>query len=217
MVSKTYRILANAPLQMDYERVKDILSRGKLIALDGIANVLKKWNLFPSTIFGDFDSISNDTKKFFEENKVEIVYAPSQDATDLEKAIALCDERNAESIEIYNALGGRTDHTFGNLSFLKKCYRKNRPIKLYNEKECLEYLEDVSLSLKGKRGDPLAVLGFSEAYATSQGLAYDMKNYFLGLGKSESISNSLAFDKASLFIRGQALVIYSDGTHVLRI
>jgi len=216
MALRNFQILANAPLLVGYRKVKSILGKGNLIALDGVSNVLKKWNLFPNIILGDFDSISDDTKKFFLENKVEIIHTPSQDATDLEKAINLCDERKAQSIEIYNALGGRTDHTFGNLSFLKKCYRKNRSIKLYNQKECLEYLEDVTLGLEGKKGDLLAILGFPEAYASSHGLSYDMKDYLLCLGKSESVSNSLALARASLNITGQSILIYSENIRVLK-
>ncbi len=216
MISETYIILANAPLQIGSEKVKSLLSRGNLVALDGIANVLKEWQLSPNVILGDFDSISPDTKKFFESNKVELVYAPSQDNTDLEKAIAFCDERKARKIEIYNALGGRTDHTLGNMSFLKKCYRKDRPIKLYSEQECLEYLEDIRLTIHGKKGDRLAVLGFSKARITSSGLSYDMKDYLLDLGKSESISNSLALDRTNLLIQGQALLIYSEGSRIVK-
>lgn len=214
-------IVAHAP-SFSEKRLLNMSKNRMLVALDGVADDLKKYKIYPHVILGDFDSIKNKEfwgiKETFHEIDnssapykgnfdVLIVPAKDQDHTDLEKAILFCDKQKASSIIILNATGGRMDHTLGNIGVLRKYHKKERPLAIYTRTEKIEYLKDGSTTIHGKPGDNVAIMGYPEAFMTTEGLAYNGKNFQLKLGLQESTCNSLAQNKATIDIQGEALVI----------
>lgn len=192
----------------------DNFERGKILALDGAANHLRSIKQIPDAVLGDFDSITPETRAAFEDAGVAFIHTPRQDATDLEKAILYCREQGATSIHIASALGVRTDHTLGNLSFLKKYHTVDCPLALYTDTEKIEFIRNATLSVRGVAGERFAVLGFTSCTVSSSGLEYEMHRHRLELGVSESLSNALTTGDATLLIEGDALVITSGAqTH----
>ncbi len=116
---KRIAIICNAPIE-DAAQVKEkIKSFPILIAVDGGINHCYKLGIRPDLIVGDFDSADPTFLKDF--NGIpEKRYPKDKDKTDLEIALELIDHANIEAISIFGALGGRTDHTLGNLILLSR-------------------------------------------------------------------------------------------------
>src|SRR3989339_831821 len=127
-----YLIVANGDFLS--ENLLQKLSDNKIIlALDGAADRLKKLDIQPSIILGDFDSIENleDWKK---NSGIQIVHAPDQDKTDLFKALDYIKPFEPASIHLACAYSSsRMDHTLNNLRALRVFYQKNCPIYFYTE------------------------------------------------------------------------------------
>lgn len=96
-------LLVNSPSELYPVCWKKIWQEGhNRFAIDGAANFLKNMceseNLnLPDLITGDFDSIEEDTKKFFLEKKVELCETEDQDFTDMKKLLMEVDKRGFAS------------------------------------------------------------------------------------------------------------------------
>lgn len=198
-------IIANGTFHTK-EIIEEVIRGKTIIALDGAANKLRKLNIKPDVILGDFDSI-NDSLSFFQTKKVLIVPAKNQDFTDLQKGIQYCDTQNAESIHIICAHGRDEDHHQSNFRTLRKEYKKERPIYLHSETQTLRQAKDETITFDGCVGDKCGIVAAPAGSFTSTGLKYNGKNYELNYGHSESTSNELISDSATVTITGEALVI----------
>lgn len=203
-----YNIIADA----DETFIPAITSN--IIALDGAAEILRKNNIVPQIIIGDFDKVTKSTLDYFAQKSVEIIKIEDQNSTDLDKGIRYCLDHNASTINIYNAIGGRMDHTLYNTRILKKYYNLNSSIKIIHNEEKLEYFEDVTLEINGKTGSRLSIISAPAAILISSGLEYDMHNHKLEYGKTESTSNSLKSNFAKIIIYGGVLINYNAKTKI---
>lgn len=95
-----------------------ILEQAKyIVCCDGAVNQLSRYNIEPSAIVGDCDSLS-DTKK--QKYKSIIFRNSDQETNDLTKAVQFCLKNNRKEITILGATGKRDDHTIGNISLLSE-------------------------------------------------------------------------------------------------
>jgi thiamine pyrophosphokinase len=177
-----------------------------LIATDGAANDLRKKRLTPDVIIGDFDSITPRVRNAFDKQGVAFHETPDQNFSDLEKAIMFALQHGATDIVILSALGKRTDHTLKNISLLKKFFSSKISIRLVSATEDIRLVTGKH-RLSGKAGSRVSVVALTKAVVSSRGLKYDMTNYVLELGKSESTSNALSATTAHLEIHGKAILI----------
>jgi thiamine pyrophosphokinase len=203
-------IVADAPGQSFWNPGK----YDKIVVLDGAANQLSK--IRPDIIIGDLDALSQEAQEYFTQCGVLIKKVAEQNSTDLDKGINYADDIGATSIDIINALGGRTDHTIYNTRILKKYYRPERPITIYKDDEKLAYYSNCQLDLLGKAGDRFALLAMAKACIKSYGLIYDMDNLKLELGGQESTSNAFRLQNVNLIIEGDVLMISALHTEVIR-
>lgn len=188
--------------------LRERLRKGRFtIVLDGAAERVRREGWAPNLLAGDFDSISKPTLKYFEKRGTMILHTPDQEFTDLEKALAWCALRDAESIWIAQALGGRADHSLANLSLLKRFHRPGRELILFQSGEKISFVRNQVLQLKGKKGRLFAVLPFPKCKVRSKGLAFEMKGTELELGRRESVSNRAGKAQVQLFIKGEAILV----------
>ena len=98
---------------------RDLLRRmltraDRLVAADGGANAVRTAGLVPDLILGDLDSVTAATRRAFA--RVPTIRIPSQDNTDLEKALDHCAAEGDTAMIIAGATGRRLDMTLANLS-----------------------------------------------------------------------------------------------------
>ncbi len=112
-------IICNAPIENVAKIKEKIKNFPVLIAADGGINHCFKLGIRPDLIVGDFDSANPTFLKDFNDIP-EKRYPKDKDKTDLEIVLELVYHAHIEAISIFGALGGRTDHTLGNLILLSR-------------------------------------------------------------------------------------------------
>jgi thiamine pyrophosphokinase len=195
-----------------------------IVALDGAVQKLRKLRIQPHVIAGDFDSINqeemdfwgiqqgfdeltDDAKPYQGRHQVLIVPTKDQKEHDLAKAIHYCDSQGAKSITLICACGGYLDLHEGTLRALYTAYKKDRPIVLHTERETVRFARDETVVIAGQINDRCGIIAFPKGAFSSQGLRYDVNNMPLTFGVSESISNALAQEQATVKVTGDALII----------
>ncbi len=198
-----YNIVANSP-SIDISNIEE----ENLVFLDGAANLFFDTHFKPIWIVGDMDSIEKHVMELYLSKGVKIIKIDDQETTDLEKAIILCKkDNNLREINIYNAIGGRLDHSILNLRILRRYFSHNYQITLLSTDEKIIFFRDTNLILKGKLGSKVAIISFPKAIVTSNGLLYEINNRTLEFSLSESTSNSIAKCIVTLSITGDILLI----------
>ncbi|GAB4392943.1 MAG: thiamine diphosphokinase [Gammaproteobacteria bacterium] len=205
-----YLIIADGDYQSP-QLIKTLMLNKTVIALDGSYSRLKNLDIKPDIVLGDMDTLQVDLQELSKITKV--IKLPDQNTTDLQKAIIYCDQHNAEQIDIVCALGGRVDHTLVNLRVLRKYYRKQRSIILHTDTQQMQFVRDQKITIHGKIGDYCAIMAFPQGQFSSHGLKYDVINFPLEFGESESACNQLASTQALLNIQGDALLITTKAAH----
>lgn len=218
-----YIIVANGNFLVR-EIILEAIKNKVIIALDGAASKLNRLGIKPNIILGDFDSITESDRSYFgiretfadlEEgakpylgnHDVTIVPAKDQQHTDLVKAIRYCNKIAAKSINIICATGGMLDQHESAIRALRTEYNKNCLIWLHTEQQTVRFAKNETVVILGEVGDKCGILAFPSGSFTSTGLKYEVKNYPLEFGQSESICNSLTASSASIVVKGEALLI----------
>jgi thiamine pyrophosphokinase len=164
-----------------------------IIVLDSAIERVLELGIKVDVLLGDFDR-GFDVNYYKEKQyPLEIVYAPNQDKTDLEKAFDYLMEKDHKAVNVIWATGKRADHTINNLTNIV-AYRNLLKIvilddysKVYLLPETFEkwYTANTILSLIpiGK------VTGI-----TTQNLFYSLKNEDLTIGYRTGSSNHVIED-----------------------
>lgn len=204
------QIVADSPVS-DLKQVERLLP---IIALDGAIHNLLALGMIPEFLIGDMDATDEATLTKAQDLGTEVIHEAEQNSTDLEKGIRLAIKLGAVEIRIFQALGGRADHTLHNLGLLKKFHKEKLSLSIINHDEIITYHKDTNVTLSGKPGLAVAIMGFSKAHITSKGLRYDMDNLTLRIGGKQSSSNELAASKAQVQIAGAAILIKDRGISI---
>lgn len=85
----------------------------RVVACDGAVNgYVRNLGVFPCAVVGDMDSVRHPRRI---EKSCRFVKIDEQDTNDLEKAIRFCRESGWKRLAVVGAVGGRDDHTLGNI------------------------------------------------------------------------------------------------------
>lgn len=88
------------------------------VCADGGANRIRRLELVPDVITGDLDSLTEATREYYHKRNVRILQVIDQDRNDLDKALALIDPQEYDSIVVYGATGGRLDQLMASIQEL---------------------------------------------------------------------------------------------------
>ena len=183
---------------------------GLIICADGGAAHLRRFEIDPTILLGDFDSISDSDYKYFQEHGVEIVKFPAEkDMTDTEIAVELAMERGCDSIVIIGGVGTRLDHSLSNIFLLKRMLDKDVKGIVANEFNEITLISD-RIRIKREVGIKVSLLPVSEKVCgvTTKGLYYPLKDADIEIGSTWGVSNEFVDDMAEVTInKGLLLVI----------
>ena len=87
-----------------------------VIVLDSAIERVMQLNIKVDVLLGDFDNDLNVEIYWQQQDHLEIVYAPDQNKTDLEKAFDYLIERKIPAVNVIWATGKRADHTISNIT-----------------------------------------------------------------------------------------------------
>lgn len=199
---KQCMIISGAPVAGELPVTKEEY----IIACDaGVGHALKA-GIQPDLLVGDFDTYRETLPE-----GVPVLKAPvEKDDTDTMMAVRYALEQGFEKISICAALGGRLDHSVGNLSaaayvaeHLGYCYVYGvgeTAILLYNKSLCLK---------KTNANEFVSVFAWTEEAkgVSYKGLKYPLENATLTKAFALGISNEFAEEEAEISVKDGMLLI----------
>lgn len=180
-----------------------------VIAADGGANWCAAWGWQPKLVIGDMDSVDEATAGRLRRAGVPFVEHPvEKDQTDLELALSVAVERGADEIVVAGALGGRIDHTLGNLALLALPLLAGLPVRMVDGGQSISLVRD-RLVVAGAAGDTLSLVPFGgDARGVSvTGVRWPLDDADLPLGPSLGISNRLTASEVEVTVQAGALLV----------
>ncbi|MFI5144417.1 MAG: thiamine diphosphokinase [Ignavibacteria bacterium] len=179
----------------------------KLIAADGCAETLLKFNIIPDFIIGDLDSVSDSTLSFFKTRGSKIICVKEQEHNDFEKSLKFALKNGLTCIAVMGFGGKRNDHLLNNYSILKK-YSSACSIKLIDNQFEIFFLPK-SYSFQYKIGKEISLIAFPKAGGIhTQGLKYGLKNGELIFGEREGALNEASEKNVSISFRSGGILIF---------
>ncbi len=194
----------------DYNEIKKYISSDAyIISVDGGAEHLRKMNITPNILIGDFDSANSQDLNYFIDQGIETYKFPiEKDMTDSELAIEKALEAGADEILLIGATGSRIDHSFANVLLLKKCLDIGIKACIIDDNNQI-YIFNSTFSLQKQDGYKLSLIPISEKVTgvTTEGLKYKLENATMLLGTSWGISNEFLEDYITVTINEGVLLV----------
>lgn len=175
-----------------------------IIAADGAADRLKQLGKRADYVVGDLDSVSSEIKTSLDAEH--LIYRPSQELNDLEKALMLCADLGVSHITLIGVTGKRFDHSLNNFSVL--CRYFHRFEMEIVDRHARYFLVDKEFSYSGKSGQTVSLLPLGKVEGiTTRGLGFPLNNESLELGVREGCSNVMTENDFSLQISSGVLLV----------
>lgn len=187
-----------------------------MLAADKGSELARDLDIVPNIVVGDLDSTSKGTVKWLLHQNVDFrTYPSKKEKTDGELALETASEIGADHLTITATLGGRFDHSIGNLFLLKQAARIGLDCRIVEPGLEIMFLwekEDGGggVELKGDPGDTVSLMPLSDsARLRLSGFEYGGRDVELRLGSSKGLSNLLIKDRGEIKIEsGQVFVFH---------
>jgi len=182
------------------------------IVADSGMEFMRRVNLMPDMIIGDFDSVGTETLAYFKEQR-EIIFKelnPVKDDTDTEFAIRQAIGLGAKEITVLGATGTRLDHVLGNVALLGIGLQEKVAIQLVDANNRIRMIDkSMKLSREEQFGNYVSLLPYSGKVTgvTLKGFKYPLESYTMGSFSSLGISNEIVEEKAEILFEEGILVV----------
>ncbi len=211
-------IITGGSLDIDFAR-KYICDKQYdiIIAVDGGLAYARSLFLKPDYIVGDFDTISHEVLKKYENVPgITIVkYNPEKDDTDTEAALNQVIKLECTDVDILGGMGSRFDHTISNMFILLKAHMNNINAYIIDSINRISIITGETKIKKSEQyGYYISLVPFDgSAYGiTLTGLKYPLNNFDFDTEKTFrlGISNEIIDEEATITVRdGKLLLIES--------
>jgi thiamine pyrophosphokinase len=180
-----------------------------VVCADGGANAARAMDITPDTVIGDFDSITSDTRAYYERAGVSLIHLERQDDTDFEKALILLRMHGVRTVAVCGVTGKLLDHTLGNFSILLR-YLDVFDIVLFDP----HYRVDVITSTRAfssRPGDRISIVPLAPARGVQySGLRYPLQGDSLSFGITEGTCNESLRDNFSISMTDGVLLVFRE-------
>lgn len=177
-----------------------------IIAADGGQNRAREFGLQPDCVIGDFDSTTLDE----DFDCIYITYPAEKDLTDTEAALTHALEKGCRNIILLGGMGGRLDHTMGNIGLLDKYYSSFDHMEFIDGKNRMELLKDSERTLK--RDARYKYFGLVSLNAEASGIdirgaKYELTGAALERASTLGVSNEFKEDTVEICVQEGILLI----------
>ena len=204
-------LIGGGPVDLNQLRMELDDHPDLVIAADGGGSYLLELGELPHVLLGDFDSLTDDDLERFDGTGVELVRFPvAKDQTDLELALDLAVERGVTAIRILGGLGGRLDHTLGNVGLLIKACRLGIEARLLDSGHELRIAER-RIVLEARPGWAVSLIPLTSKATgvRTAGLVFPLNGEELEIGSTRGLHNRFEADTATVELDdGLLLIIY---------
>lgn len=177
-----------------------------IIAADGGQNRAREFGLQPDCVIGDFDSttLNEDFDCLY------ITYPAEKDLTDTEAALTHALEKGCRNVILLGGMGGRLDHTMGNIGLLDKYYSSFDHMEFIDGKNRMELLKNSGRTLK--RDARYKYFGLVSLNAEASGIdirgaKYELTGASLERASTLGVSNEFSEDTVEICVREGTLLI----------
>ena len=210
MPQRTALIIANSILPAPAILNECAARSEAVICADGGANRARAAGLQPEFIVGDFDSITAETRRAFA--AAQFVHRPSQNATDLEKALAFALEQQFRGAILVGATGLRFDHQLVNLNIAEK-FCNQLTLEIADDFGTGSFVaavnQPVTIRFAAFVGQQVSLLAFRRVRGiTTQGLKYPLHNEDLEWAVRDGLSNEALAQEFSITVAAGNLFCY---------
>lgn len=164
-----------------------------VVVLDAAVHRVLELGIKIDVLLGDFDRGINLEEIKSLQSPIEIIEAPNQNKTDLEKAFDFLIERGHKAVNVVWATGKRADHTFANICLLAN-YKNLLKIVILDDYSKIFMLSS-HFEKWYEKSTPISLipLGKVEEIFT-QNLKYNLTNESLEIGQRMGNSNEVLAD-----------------------
>lgn len=187
-------------IQLDFTQFQQV------ICADGGLRIAREIGLSPTHLIGDYDSID------LPDNDGVIQLPMEKDMTDTEAAIDLAVQQGAHHVIILGGLGGRFDHTMGNIGMLAKYTGKLEHIAFTDGQNYVFMALPGTVEIPKNHYKYLGIISYGDTAekVTLRGVKYPLTDFALSNATSLGVSNEVTSDKATVsFTSGKLLLILS--------
>lgn len=177
-----------------------------IICADGGFGIAQQLGLTPDVLIGDYDSSLRPDLPGI------IVLPMEKDMTDSEAAIDLAVSKGFSHITVLGGLGGRMDHTMGNLGMLAKYCGKLDHLAFVDGQNYVFMMPPGSFTVPANPYPYMGIIsyGASARDVTLKGVKYPLTNHLLTDDTTLGVSNEIVEKDAVIsFTEGRLLVILS--------
>jgi thiamine pyrophosphokinase len=183
-----------------------------LIAADGGAKHLASLGLQPKIIIGDMDSIT--TNIWNDENSiVRIPCSPDKDKSEIELAVEYALEQGCREIILVAAVGGRLDHTLGNVALVASY--PGRIAILDGTSTLVAVDRSEKCILHGQVGTPVSLIPYGPGPFTmkAKGLKYSLGDESLH-SATHGLSNELSLTEGCVCVSNGILLVHIENEDI---
>lgn len=185
----------------------DCISCDCIIAADGGARHCLSLGIKPDIIIGDMDSIDPVAESTYAGIE-KISFPREKDKTDTACAIDEALKRNYSQITILGGIGGRIDHTMGNLALTAKYAGKVALVT--NDGLLIGLGASHKCSLNGPIGSIVSIIAWGEsAKVQTRGLKYPLDNEVLETG-SGGIHNEISESSSLIYVITGTILLFIE-------
>lgn len=164
-----------------------------VLVLDGALHRVIDLGIKFSGALGDWDSVENIHELVEHQHPIDLIDAPNQDKTDLEKGIEHLLQKGHSEIHIVWASGKRLDHTLNNIITLAK-YSNQGTLVLFDD-HTRAYCIPKTFSKYFNRGTNISLFPMNQCQGiTTSGLKYNLEKGSLDLPSRTGSSNETVSD-----------------------
>lgn len=167
---------------------------------------LRRHNITPDIVIGDFDSYSGDIECESIEKLPRI-----KDFTDGEVSIRYAIENGYKKIIVYGAIGGDLDHTIANIAHCAKYTREGIDISFTDGKNTLFAVSCGSVCFSKEASGRISVFAYGEKAdgVCEKGLFYTLDNASLDAFIPLGVSNEFIGVESEISVENGVLLIYT--------
>lgn len=175
-----------------------------LIAADAGYAFVHAQGLKPDLVVGDFDSLGS-----VPEGEKVVRHPVMKDDTDMMLAVKLAFEAGCERFYLYGALGGRLDHTLGNLQTAMYIANRGGQPFLVGQDWCVTALHDSVMRFRPEAAGVLSVftLAGPARGVTLENLLYPLQDYTMESDVALGVSNEFIGQAARVAVREGTLIL----------
>ena len=189
----------------EIKQLVDGLSWDYLICADGGYKIAEKLGLSIDLVVGDFDSSNGQIP----EHLKTIVVPVEKDDTDLQLALKLAVEKEPCEIIILGGIGGRVDHTIGNIQNIVHYSSDKTNITLVDPFQSITVQHPGLRVYKGNKNTKFSAFAFTKEVTgvTYEGAYYPLENHTLDYNFPLGISNEFLGDTISVTTKSGILIV----------